>query len=625
MYFKEAQSYSKEAQLAKKDPTACAEALVRTHRRREGFALARPYSVALLAHGQSGPGVEYSGGNLCYIYQDLVRILDVHGASKTENVIDMKALVAELPEHGPSREIDCIGWVYHYENGILTMKLDSGSVYHINPIMVVIDVRRSFVSPLSPSRIRKILRAPLPTEVFTDGRYLICVHQLHRIDGCVHSAGKALAWTLKCYDLSNPEGSASIIALGEFLPRASDCLFKILGGWLYAICSDEEGRFTPEQHNGKRLYYYCCRFPIDDFGPAGPWKPGDFLDHSPYTPLPARLEAVKLFRGVAEDVWGQNWRDLVQDERTGEVFIVESESKLVPQFDRPYRRLIFPDPPAHTVSSPETKISEVVQTIEEFPCSSDEPVHQFTPYPIRGHENRIHVQPSQSFIDIRYEHGKAGPPRQALHLCAGSRVAGSPIDPLTNLLYKKGALTEPNNYFIDRGMRRFPPQGAPQELREFLTVSEASLVFADERSLIIADPEEDNLGRRHYRIILVNFDSRIHFPGFKPLALESLSDRISYEAQARATKEGLCHGRFDFDELKQTGASATKQLRQFKLDINQQEEVSESSTTTRKAKPPRLNSWFYTRPAMHLQIGQGFQFHRYPPKSNGRKMAIRSR
>ena len=380
--------------------------------------------------------------------------------------------------------------------------------------------------------------------------------------------------------------------------------------------------FSPERDGGRRLYYRCCRFPIDDFGPAGSWEPGKFLKKSPYTPLPARLEAIRLFRGVAKEVWGQFCLDLVQDEHTGEVFIVESENKHVPQFDRPYRRLIFPDPPAHTVSSLKTKISDIIQTIEEFPLSSDAPVHQSPPCPIRGHGTRIHVQPSQSFVDIRYEHGRPGPPEQALHLCAGSRVAGSPIDPVTNLLYKKGALIEPDNYFIDRGMRRFPPQGAPQELRKLLTLSRYYFNHPDERSLIIGDLEEDELGRRYYRIILMNFDSGIHFPGFKPLALKSLSDKISYEAQARATKEGLCRGTTGSDECQLIGVNAPEQLRKLKLDLNRQEEPGKSSSTTREAEP---NHWFSTQPAMHLDIAQGFQLHRYPPKYIGKKMAIRSR
>ena len=602
--------------MAQEDPTACAQALSRTLTRKERFALARPYSVALLAHGRRESGVEYSGGTLCYIYQDLLRILDVHGASETEAVIDTKALVAELSEHDPSITIDCTGGVYQYQNGILIMDFDS------KPIMVVIDVRRSFESPRDPSRIRKILPEPLPSDIITDGRYLICVHQIPHLRECVDSPPKLLKCALKCYDLSNPRASTSIIALDEFLQRGDQCLFKLLGGWLYAICRDEEGGPIFERDGGRRLYYRCCRFPIDDFGPAGSWEPGTFLKESPYTPLPARLEAVRLFRGVAKDVWGQFCLDLVQDEHTGEVFIVETENKHVPQFDRPYRRLIFPDPPAHTVSSLTTKISEIVQTIEEFPSSSDAPVHQFSPYPIRGHGTRIHVQPSQSFMDIRYEHGRPGPPEQALHLCAGSRVPGSPIDPVTNLLYKKGALIARDNYFIDRGMRRFPPQGAPQELRELLTLSRNYFNRPDERSLVIGDLEKDEMGREHYRIILVNFDSGIHFPGFKPLALKSLSDKISYEAQAHATKEGLCRGTTGSDDYQLVGVNAPEQLRKFKLDLNQQEEPGKSNSTTREAEP---NHWFSTQRAMHLDIAQGFQLHRYPPKSDGKRMAIRSR
>ena len=150
---------------------------------------------------------------------------------------------------------------------------------------------------------------------------------------------------------------------------------------MYAICRDEEGGSISERDGGRRLYYRCCRFPIDDFGPAGSWEPGKFLKESPYTPLPARLEAVRLFRGVVKDVWGQSCHDLVQDEHTSEVYIVESANKHVPQFYRPYRRLIFLDPPAYTVSSTETKISEIVQTVEEFPSSSDAPVCQFSPLP----------------------------------------------------------------------------------------------------------------------------------------------------------------------------------------------------------------------------------------------------
>ena len=408
----------------------------------------------------------YSGGTLCYLYQDSIRILDVHGASGREDVIDYKALLAELSGLEPISNISGIGSIHSYQSGILILRLDQGP-YGVNPTDVIIDVRRSFVSTLSPSRIRITLPRPLAYEVITDGRYLVCAHNEFEIDGYDDDlAEKVLYWTLKCYDLSNPKRSASIIALGEFL-RGHRCLFKLLSGWLYAICHDDTD-FNDETDGAERLYYNCCRFPIDDFGPAGPWRPGDLLTQSPYTPLPARLEAVRIFRGVARDVRLHHCNDLVQDECTGEVFTVERAHEQEPEIDISYQRIIFPDPPVHSVSSLETRISEIVQTIEEYPCSSDEPVHRFPAYSIQDLGVRCYVQRSQSFMDVIYGLGKAEPLQQTFHLCAGSRVAGSPIDPATNLLYKEEAFTKPNHYFIDRGMRRFPPQGAPQEILELL-------------------------------------------------------------------------------------------------------------------------------------------------------------
>ena len=575
--------------------------------------------MALLAYAHKDLyDVAYSGGILCYIHHDSVRILDVHGASGTEDVIDMKALVAEISGHHPGSGIN-IGYLQSYQNGILRLSLDLGSEYN-RLTDVVIDVRKSFVPTLS--RIRMINRDTVAPQVITDGRYLVRAFNGYRIDGYDDIlACEALRWTLECYDLSNPEGAASIIALGEFL-KEYPCLFRLLGGWLYAICCEEP--FSRHEPDGaKRLYWRCCRFPINDFHPAGPLKPGDLLTHSPYTPLPARLEAVRLFRGLAKDLRGQDCDDLVQDERTGEIFIVESGGgQTIERNSRSrhrYRCIIFPDPPAHTVNSPVTRISEIIQTIDEYPRSSVEAVHQFPADPIQKHERRIYVRPSQSFVDVIYDHGMAEPLQQTMHLCAGSRVPGSPIDPATNFLYEEGAVTEPNIYFIDRGMRRFPPHGAPQEICEVLSAfrdidtARATDSYADERSLIIVTPQAGDSNQRDYRVILVNFDSGIHFPGFKPLTLESFSDKISYEAHKRETNGGAGHGKINFAELKQRDDS--RKLKQNELDNNQLEEANESSITTRRAQTPRSHPWFYTEPAMHLEIGKGFQFHRYPPKS----------
>lgn len=237
-----------------------------------------PYSMALLAHGRIRNSHSYSDGILCYLHEDLVRILDVHGASETEDVIDMVKLMAEVPEYEP--EIDKVGSIRCYENGILLMKFNTETPDEQNdgnPLLVVIDVRRDFVStPQSPSRIRKILRRPLPknmTHIMTDGSYLCCA-----------IITNVPAWTLKCYDLSKKEEEASIIALHDFLPRDEQLRFKLLDGWVYIICANERGPYRAQDRK-EQLYYNCCRFPINDFSPAQ--KPEDWFGPKPYTLLPA--------------------------------------------------------------------------------------------------------------------------------------------------------------------------------------------------------------------------------------------------------------------------------------------------------------------------------------------------
>ena len=557
---------------------------------------------------------------LCYIYQDWVRILDVHSASEIEDVIDMKALVTELPGHHLESRTPS-GIIQSYQNGILRIRLhlQSEDEDRYDFIDAMIDVRRRSVSTMIPTE-------PVTPTVITDGRCLVCIFWRFHIEGYDNDLGhKAPRWTLKCYDLENLESPASIIMLGEFL-RGLSCCFKLIAGWLYAVSVDDDS-FDPEPDSARRFYYSYCRFPIDDFRPAGTWKPGDLSTHSPYSPLPARLEAVRLLRGFAEDVRGQKIVDLVQDEYTGNVFIVEFGGGQPPNNTKSpqYRQIIFPDPPAYTVNSPDTRISEIVQIIDECPCYFGEAVNQSPRYPQQEYERRIPTKASQSLMDVTYDDRLAEPIRQTLHPSTRYRVPGSPISPVTNFLYKGDVNTRINPSYIEGGWMLRLPQGAPQIIGQVLRAfpprrkdRETILCHADERSLILIVTQADTPPGRlqTIQIILVNFDSGIHFPGLKPLTLESLSDEVSYEAPERETSEEGCDR--DPSKLKEPepkDAGCLRQLKQIKLNGNQREEASESSTATRSDETPRSPAWFHTgQPAMHLGIGKGFQFHRYPPK-----------
>ena len=544
--------YSKEAKLAKDGHITHEQALLRTYTRREGLALAMPYSMALLAQGRINNSVTYSDGILCYMYEDSIRILDVHGASETEDVINVVKLMAVLGIELNTRDDDDNVGIFRYENGILTMKVVSRSVNARNPILVVIDLRRDFVStPQSPSRIRKILQGEphtLPQEpmrIMTNGDYLCCVVKTDDVS----------AWKLKCYDLSKKEEGASIIALHDFMPKLDKCRFKLLNGWVYAICTNEEGDYNHQRDRQKQLYYNCCRFPIDDFSPTK--KPEDFLGPPQYTPLPARLQAAQIPRGSGEFVWKRVCIDLVQDEGTGELVIVESTSFIeTPDSDKPYRHFIFPDP-KDTKNPWEASISAIVQKSS----SSANGANQSSRYSTKLEEVRRHVQPSKSIMDVTYEMLEDVP---VLHLYASS---------------------------TERGVWRFPPENAPHELRELLSRKGFISLRADERSLIVIiyDPDFDD---KENQLILVNFDSGINFPGFKHLALKELSHKETSDREIT------------------TGPNRPKLLRELQIEILRlNEETSISNTTPTKAKTLVANTWFSTEQALHRTIDKGFRFY----------------
>ena len=439
----------------------------------------------------------YSDGILCYMHLDSVRILDIHGASKEEVVINMRGLIAELPIFDPDTEITDFGRILKYKNGILIMN----AAYRDSPVLMVIDVREKVVSTTqNPSRIRQTLREYFPyiaENIITDGRYLVVVD----------APANVPEWTLRCYDLSEKDGPAKVVALHEFLPRAQECRFQIFDGWFYAVCANEEGEFQPQEDGETKLYYNCCRFPIDDLTTAE--EPELWSGHRNYKPLPARLQAVQLLRGFGDEAWKLYCSELVKDEKSGDLFIVESARFTEPQLsDNLYRLITFPEPKKHSLNAWGKQFRDIVQIKQE----SSSPAHyEHQTSPLENKEDvRNQVQPSQSIIDVTYKDLGDGSDQQVLglervlHLCARS--------------------TGPDARSTERDKWRFPPQSAPHELRAFLRMSGAEIMAkTDERSLILLTCDYEGPGQPfgNDRLILVNFDTGINFPDLKYLALET--------------------------------------------------------------------------------------------------------
>ncbi len=120
--------FSHEAGLAEQGTISYSTVVQRAFVTRIRYALARPHSVVLLGHGEF---IYYNEGILCYVQEEFVRILDVHNASETENVVDIRALLAEEAARWPlctadTQELHSIRFnvtVTRYEHGILSLDI----------------------------------------------------------------------------------------------------------------------------------------------------------------------------------------------------------------------------------------------------------------------------------------------------------------------------------------------------------------------------------------------------------------------------------------------------------------------------------------------------------------------
>jgi hypothetical protein len=134
---KEKLPFCDEAIAARKASSGYASAMRRVAKRYEAIATASPFSVAIVGVADY---FKYCGGNLCYILDSMLRILDLHSARHDEVVISLPALLRKVL---PESEQDPVGnfQVLHYSEDI------ASCLYKITtPVpaayLIVFDIRR---------------------------------------------------------------------------------------------------------------------------------------------------------------------------------------------------------------------------------------------------------------------------------------------------------------------------------------------------------------------------------------------------------------------------------------------------------------------------------------------------
>lgn len=540
---------SDEAKSADRGTTSYSTAIQRAYVTRSRFALARPTSVVLLGHGNS---CIFRGGVVAYEIDNTIRILDVQNAIETEDVVDVRAFMIEEASHWPRyatalQELLASTftiYVKDFRSGILTSKVYNGMNQHVFMVNTREEVSLE-------SRLRKVRTYTMyQNEMETNGRYMFFVSFSRANDF------EFPYWVVDCYDLEDTERVMPSFFLKEIWSSdpGNDTAFEIYDDWFYILCNKHE--VMPDDEGDSKSYYYCYRFPVDDFHPVPPWKLGDFSAWSPHSPLPARLEIVRIKRQrpwisvedrrYARPPWHK--LQLLQDERTGNLLIVEglqdSQSGTAqPQARYSFQPLVFPDLTGYTVTSSTTQIGNIIQTLDVEDLPQVDPA-VYCPGFISNKVGIRGYRPSSSAswdLSIHPGSSKGSRNRNQFCLSVGFRGYLSPIDSATGLVGssssqdgKLSLVDCDGDPLMLRGVHQFPPDNVPESLTELLCASSMNEAFCgattnDEPAIlcVTGSLSRDSGGRQ--RILFIYFDPWINFPGLQRLKLPPQCDPMSYE------------------------------------------------------------------------------------------------
>lgn len=576
-------SFTKEAERAGNGDITAFQAVKRVHDIREAVATAQPFSASVVAYGDS---FLFNQGKLCYLNGGQLRVLDVHGSSQEEVVVDLNrafsvSMATMYPDDDP-REPTFALLNYADGNVACVCRVKVPREEHL----LVLDVRP--VMPPGRRRFRLIRPLIRPRKLFVrQNAKFLCL-------GTHSGTGRDChrEWLVQTIDLETGQDvTPRPVQLRNFAgsdvgPTVS---FEVRDDFFYAI-SNQTG-FRDEEIDWTS-YYVCLRFPLSD---------------------PTQLQWKRIWRrqhreGPISDTWTDI--SLHTDESTGRPMIVECRREWLNGASENFRTyytqpLDWPEdenesntatsaadadnPPSNssplTASMPTHIIPGLpaympLHTYPDDPLaslldSSSKPNYEPPKKRVRRH---YHPEYSGAELDSRrdfihsrtkyttYNHSASSfvdlvndPPAQSkffstppdrLRLRIGSRKRKSPIDeqgeegvpgmlfPPEHLDDNGHPIEHSDERFESRGIHLWPPNDAPRELISLLCPSgRAGTVDAcsDDRCIVYStNPSKTDSTRRP--IILLSFDRSICVGTTKHLDLTPKSenthaDRIVADAE----------------------------------------------------------------------------------------------
>ncbi len=519
----------------------------RVHSVRQSVASGRPYSASVLAYGES---FVYSEGVLCYVDGSWVRALNIHGASKTEEVIDVLALHQRLAPRSESEPFLSLSpnetrvTSLSYSEGVLVCVYESGIIDECWLLVIDLPMEDPKHCPSTRVKPQRRFRHRLSctTKLFIRHNRSFLYYGTHsglRSDG--HHE-----WLLTGLDLS----TGCLVApkpfrLADFVGSdiGSTACFKIHEGSLFAVSNQTS--FEVEEVDWTSYYHYI-KIPLGETIP-------DLKAH----PIWQRQHG----EGPINDSWTD--LSLQKDEQTNELLIVEcrkewlggGSANIRTYYTQPVRlngrenvmqMCNFPanDPLTRTLdensrphfSEPRKRIRKHYH--HEYERSRLDP-RSSAPrdFILAKTKFRAYSPSAMSFIDLVSDPapapGSVGSVRMRdrLRLRIASRKQKSPLvcdpDNLPHPLLRKPELDENDvpledseHDFHPTAVHLWPPDDCPPVIYDVLCPGGGRVgnieAVADERSIIYATDLPNPMPGRSRAIVMISFD-RTWGQNFKPL------------------------------------------------------------------------------------------------------------
>ncbi|KAL8995712.1 MAG: hypothetical protein Q9169_004606 [Polycauliona sp. 2 TL-2023] len=527
------------------------DALLCVYNRQHAWSEARPASALVLGDGQS---FVYGQGFLAYVRDDLVRILDVHNARRTEGVIYTSMIGTQLLglDYQDS-EVELL----HLQDALLTFIYRGGNhTVGWTSWILVLDITRCERLSLAVS-----LWTSEDLVVRNDNQY-VCI----AAPTGSSASGRHREWVCRVWDTQNLSPRSSTLQIPEMTINevGQALVFEVFDGYLYAV-STQCSRETEEPE--WTSYYTCVRFPLSN-------------------PEKLTLETIKIWRrhhreGPINDLWTD--LQLVRDETTGQLIIIETRKEWTEgsstqrrtsyrqklpatfldyedqsmvessdqdngtqaaiQHDSPISSSNTTDPPYLLTVPPDAKELGYNKP-DRLPCNTHAEYSPTVSSSSRASNSslaksryRTYNNTADAFIDLIIDDRNAFPHSagaQRLCLRIGSRKEASPLDENGSLHqrifhpHSKQAIEGSELRYESKGIRLWPPADAPAILQDLLSGSTGFHAsgdaneprfqsfgdigaIADERSMVYLVKKKHAAETDKGKLMLINFDQYIQF------------------------------------------------------------------------------------------------------------------